>query len=484
MKNLIYITILCLISNIGLSQEFKTEHSKYFTKESEKDKYRIYLASPYGFTTLHHLDNVMMDNTKTMVLTKYDQSMQAIETIDFNLPKLGNRASDLHEIIELDNQLIFLSKVMQKKEGKHQVNAQIFSQENNSVSTPKVLASFPFEKYSKSGYYQTAVSPDQSKIAVLANMPYEKKTQEVVKIYVYDNQLNLLWEQKETLPYDSEKAYQEQIFVQNSGTVIMNKTTDAFKKTRKSELISFNGKSKEIKTFSEEGFIPMEMALINVNGKSMLTGFFWDGMKAIIQANSKEGNDNSGAFLFDLNENKLVGLHQWSNGLANANDLKSLEVIDVKVIDDNIYLIGEKQITTSEFRKSGNTPTTELDYFYTFGSSVIVNFDTKGTLKSFTPLFDAVQLKNYAKEKGSLSVLYLENGLRVLSNANSNQLSFNSYFTSNEASFSYPRVIPFDGGTSTIPSILPSTVKRVENYGIVYYVTNYNDRYWLNKMTW
>lgn len=482
MKKLLFTVIACLTISIGFAQEFKTETSAYFNKESEKDIYKIVFPSAYGFMTLHHLDNVMMDNTKAMVLTKYDQSMKAIETKTFNLPKLGLRASDLQEVIELDDQLIFLSTVMDKKLAKHEVNAQVYSEKDNTVSDNKVLASFAIDGYSKSGYYQIAISPDQSKIAIVANMPFEKKTQEQVKVWLYDNQLNLIWEQSETLNYDSERAYQETVFVQNSGVVVMNKISDAFKKTRKSELLLFNGDFVETKAFSSAGFLPMEMKLIDVNGKSMLTGFFWNGKNSVIKINSKEGEDNDGAFLFDLEENNLIGIHEWSENL-DRSDLKSLQVVDVKVIDDDIFVIGEKQLQDSEFRKNGNTITNELDYIYTFGSSIIVNFDTKGTLKGFTPLFGSKQYKNYSKEKGSLSALYLENGLRVFSNTDSH-LGFSSFFTNTQANFNYPRIIPYEHGTSTIPYILPKTVRTVKNYGIVYYITHYRDRYWFNKMTW
>ena len=34
------------------------------------------------------------------------------------------------------------------------------------------------------------------------------------------------------------------------------------------------------------------MSLINVTGKPMLVGFFWDGTTGIIKVNSEEGNDN------------------------------------------------------------------------------------------------------------------------------------------------------------------------------------------------
>jgi hypothetical protein len=482
MKKIVITLIACLTLSIGFAQVFSTQHSAYFKKESEKDIYSIHFPSAYGFTTLHHLDNVMMDNTKAMVLTKYDQDLKDGETLTFNLPKLGLRAADLKEVIEVGDQLVFLSTVMDKKSAKHQVNAQVYTNKENSVSENKVIAAFPIEKYSKSGFYNITISPDKTKFAIVANMPFVKKTQEKVMVWVYDMQLNLLWEQSETLSYDSNRSYDEDIFVQNSGVVLMNKTIDAYKKSRNTKLLAFNGKTVETFDFSQDGFLPMEMELINVNGLPMLTGFFWNGKKTVIRINSKEGNDNDGAFLYDLGTKTLIGIHEWSNGL-DASDLKSLHVVDATVMGDDIFLIGEKYLYDSEFRKTGNTMSTELDYLYTYGSSVVVNFDTKGTLKGFTPLFKSKQYKNDAKEEGSMSALVLENGLRVFSN-NDNHMTMTSSFGGNDVTFNGPRVIPFESGTSTIPFVLPQTIKLVKDYAMVYYITHYGDRYWFNKMTW
>nr|WP_321245980.1 hypothetical protein [uncultured Psychroserpens sp.] len=482
MKKIVITLITCLTISIGFAQVFSTQHSLHFKKESEKDIYSIHFPSAYGFTTLHHLDNVMMDNTKAMVLTKYDQDMKDGETMTFNLPKLGLRASDLQEVIEIDDQLVFLSTVMDKKLASHNVNAQIYSNKSTSVSENKILASFPIEKYSKSGFYNITISPDNTKFAIVANMPFVKKTKEKVMVWVYDMQLNLLWEQSETLDYDSTRSYAEQIFVQNSGVVLMNKTIDAYKKSRSNKLLAFNGKNLETFDFSKDGFMPMEMELINVNGLPMLTGFFWNGKKAVVKINSKEGNNNDGAFLYDLGTKTLIGIHEWSDAL-DTSDLKSLQVVDVKIKGDDIYMIGEKYLYDSEFRKTGNTMSTDLDYLYTYGSSIIVNFDTKGTLKGFTPLFRSKQYKNDAKEQGSMSSLILENGLRVFSN-NDNYITMSSFFGGNDVTFNRPSVIPYDHGTSTTPLILPNTVKVVKDYAMVYYITHYRDRYWFNKMTW
>jgi len=142
MKKYILILISISLFNFGFAQEFKTEVGSSFKKENEKEVYQIVFPSAYGFMTLHHLDNVMMDNTKAMTLTKYDQAMQSIETLTFNLPKMGARAADLVEVIELEDQLIIISDAMEKKSGKHEIYAQVYSVKENAVGERKILASF------------------------------------------------------------------------------------------------------------------------------------------------------------------------------------------------------------------------------------------------------------------------------------------------------------------------------------------------------
>ena len=122
--------------------------------------------------------------------------------------------------------------MLDKKTGAHQVFAQVYNQKDNSVSAEKVLASIPIEGYSNSGYYQIAVSPNQSKIAIYANMPFEKKMQEKVQAWMYDIELNNLWKHSETLSFESERAYQEETFVSNEGQLYVSKVTDFYKKTR------------------------------------------------------------------------------------------------------------------------------------------------------------------------------------------------------------------------------------------------------------
>lgn len=480
-KNNFVLLIFCLSFAIGFSQEFKTQSSEIFRKESNEQNFQIAFASPYGFMVYSELEGHRMVNggVNTIQLSTFDQSMQRVGTQNFELPMLGNRPADLRKIVEQENQLVFLSSAMNTKSGEHNLYAQVYSKTDNAVGQTKILGTFPIEKYSRSGAYQIAVSPDRSKIAVFANMPFDRKSKEKVKIWLFGEQLNLLWEQTATLQFDSERAYREKVFVTNAGQVFLEKVTDFEKKSKMAYLLKFDGSSSEKTTFSTEKFFPMEMALVNVEGKPMLAGFFWDGDEAIIQMNEDEGEENDGAFLYDLSQKKLIGKHLFpakrqsnvDDGKIDYNSMKSLKVVDVKSIDGNIYLTGEKQLRKSEFRNDGSM---EIDYFYTFGPAVIVNLDTQGTLKAFAPFFYSTNYKN-SNENGSLAVLDFNKGLRVFSNYKKNgRYDLDTVFAQEKVSYGDPEGY----------NILPSTVKRVDNYNLIYYLTNTGNGYYLNKMTW
>ena len=185
--------IFCLFITYNFAQEFKIEAGPQFEKSHPNEVHHIAFQTAYGFSTYSYLDNVMMDNTKEIVITKYDQELKAFDTYKFNLPKLGNRAADLLEVIELENSLLFISKSMHKGEASHQVYAQVYNNETGKIEASKTLASIPIEKLSKSGFFQVSVSPDYSKIAILANLPFVKKTKEKIKAWVYDTNLNEIW---------------------------------------------------------------------------------------------------------------------------------------------------------------------------------------------------------------------------------------------------------------------------------------------------
>ena len=479
MKSKYFITLFtfCLFSFTGFSQEFKIESGPQFEKSHPNEVHKIAFQTAYGFSTYSYLEDVMMDNTKEIIITKYDQELKAYDTFKFNLPKLGNRAADLLEVIELENSLIFLSKSMDKGKAAHQVYAQVYNNETGSIESTKTLASIKIEKLSKSGFFQVSISPDNTKIGILANLPFVKKTKEKIKVWVYDTSLNKIWETEKTLDFDSKRAYDELFFVSNSTDTYIIKKQDYYKKSATAHLIKLNQNNSDVSLLSNDSFKPRAVKLISTGIKDVLVGFYWDGKKPAVQMNDAKGDDTEGVFMFDLETNKITAKHIW-NAQGNTKDLKSLEIIETIVFGDDIYILGEKQLSDSEFLPNS----TKLKYKHTFGPGILVNMNTNGTLKQMHYIFDSKVFENGDKEKGSFKMLFFGDGLKLFYNKNSFTIS--SYFSEDKTTYPSLRTKRPNGSLVYDPLLIPHSVSPVKNHNMMYFISKYNSNYWFHRITW
>ena len=468
--------IFCLFITYNFAQEFKIEAGPQLEKSHPNEVHHIAFQTAYGFSTYSYLDNVMMDNTKEIVITKYDQELKAFDTYKFNLPKLGNRAADLLEVIELENSLLFISKSMHKGEASHQVYAQVYNNETGKIEASKTLASIPIEKLSKSGFFQVSVSPDYSKIAILANLPFVKKTKEKIKAWVYDTNLNEIWKTEKTLDFDSKRAYDETLMASNSGSIYIVKKQDYHKKTASAHLLSITNDAIDVALLSDSDFKPRAVKLINTGLNDVLVGFFWDGKKPTVQVNDSPGDDTEGVFMFDLDSNKLIAKHLW-NAEGNTNTLKNLEIIETVVFGDDVYILGEKQLTDSEFIPN----TTNLKYDHTFGPAILVNLDNKGTLKEMRMISDSKVFQNEDKEKGSFAMLFSGDGLKLFYNKSSFTIS--SFYSEDKVTYPSLQAKRLNG-SSVYPLLIPHSVTSVNNHNMMYFISKYNAEYWFHKLTW
>merc|ERR1711974_431087 len=96
----------------------------------------------------------------------------------------------------------------------------------HQVSDIIELFTLPIEKVNNSGFFEIASSSDASRFAVLVNQPFEKKTNEAINILTFDENLKKLTETSQTLSFESERAYNETLFVENEGIVTIVKKTD------------------------------------------------------------------------------------------------------------------------------------------------------------------------------------------------------------------------------------------------------------------
>jgi len=505
MKSKIFNLLLlsCALFKIS-AQEFTTETSSSFAKNNNSELYQLVLANPYGFVTYHYKKFRVADMNREITITKYDQSMSSVNSINFSLPRLNKRIADLIEVFELPkaNKLLFISKATDKKEGKHNVYVQIYDDEKNTISEPKLLNSIPIESYSRSGFNKVAISEDNSKIAVFTNLPYVKKTNESIKVMVYDTStFNLIWKQEKTLDFPSKKAYSEKLFVNNNGTVYLNKLIDKFKKTRSIFNLTFNGDTVSKSKFSQDNFFPTEYKLLNSGNDSFFTGVYWNRKGNTVRFDDGAGYQNNGVFLYKISENQLLGKHNWEETIKYSQS-NSIKIVKYFVENDNIFLVGEKQTYDSKFREVDGKSTMDIDEHYSYFSSVIANLDFSGTLKSFK-LHSAEDMTyiNSQKEEGGLGFLFLEGALHIFDNENkiyeyydnqghkynlkNNEIRLTSYFNNSTPTLSVKKVQhKIISKVYVKPHMLSSSLKKVENYNLAYFISTYNNQYTFNKVSW
>ncbi|MFD1063929.1 hypothetical protein ACFQ1Q_11790 [Winogradskyella litorisediminis] len=479
MKNF-FTFLLALSFSIGFAQEFKIESSTQFEKNHENEVTEVVFATPYGFSTYSYLKNVFLDNQKEITITKYDQQLQQAGTIRFNLPKLEQRAADLDKVIELEKDLIFISNSMSKKQGIRNIYAQVYNLESNAVSELKIIASYPIESYSKSGQVEVNVSENKQQIVVLANMPFVKKTQEKVKVWVFNTNLDEQWNATHTIGLDSERAHNQDVHVANDGTVHLVKRHKYSTKKATSTLVTINGDNKTETLISTPNFFVRNTTLVNVGTDNLLAGFYYEGKVPYVKNTSDEGNETSGVFLYSINDSKIIGQHKFMVDGKPVKDLASVTPVFTHVFGDDLFIVGEKQTYSSKF-KEGNS--TELDYMYTHGPTAIIHLNTNGTLKEMNVLNNANTFKNAQSERASVAALPMNGGVKLFYNKSTFTVA--GFYDNAEKTTYNTLPTKYKDNTSTSTSYLvPKSLKAVDNYNLIYFVATNGNRYWLNKMTW
>ncbi len=88
----------------------------------------------------------------------------------------------------------------------------------------KKVAENPTKNRAAEGYFDFSISKDSSKLLIYNQNPERRKTQETFSIYVYDQDMTLLWEKEITLPYPDQNVNIESFEVDNDGNVYLLNT--------------------------------------------------------------------------------------------------------------------------------------------------------------------------------------------------------------------------------------------------------------------
>ncbi len=350
---------------------------------------------------------------KIIYITKFDASGSPLSSIDFKLPMRSQKDATLLKVIEGNNKLYFFSHVAVKKDGKNVLYAQIYNNETHQISDVIELFTLPIEKVNNSGFFEIASSSDASRFAVLVNQPFEKKTNEAINVLTFDEDLKKLTETSQTLSFESDRAYNETLFVEHDNIVTIIKKTDTSKKNPITTIITINGNDVKEQQASAEGFYISDSKVITFNNSQYLIGFATDNAKPAI---SVGGAKDSSFFIYNITEGKLVKNQEWAKETIKrvlGKGYIDLKVKDILIDNEAIYLIGDCYSKDSEAIEGKNF---EYNYKHRFGPGIVIKFDIDGNVAYEVPISYGEEYMNRMEIVGSFYPFLSHGELFILAN--------------------------------------------------------------------
>lgn len=431
---------------------------------------------------------------ESIFITKFSSNFKKESTISADLPKLSEKDATFLKVLEGNNKLYFFSHVATKKAGKHNLYVQVYDNERNVISDAKELYSLNIEKVNNSGFFEVSMSSNTQIISVLVNMPYQKKTNEIIEIVNLDENLNEQFKKSFTLSFESERAYHENLFIQNDGTVIIIKKTDLGKKDPNTSILKIKDNDLTENQLSGDDFYISDSQVVTINKLHYLVGFATDNAKPTV---SIGGYKDTSFFIYNISDNKLVKNQKWSKETTKrllGKGFINLEVKDALIVGEDILLIGDCYSQDSEAIEGKNF---EYNYTHRFGSGVVIKCNTQGEVTYEIPLVYFDDYKNEMSRLGSFYAFLKNNEFNILANEKESVLKKKKIVTGYDKINAKAPVLrtiegneiitnPFwnskVGGKDDVTYFAPSKTIRISNN--TFYIYSYGNKYQqFGKMT-
>lgn len=350
---------------------------------------------------------------EAVYITKFDADGNNKESLDFPLPKRQGKDATLLKIITGNTKLYVFSFIAVKKDKKNILYAQVYDNVTNTVLETKEVYTLPIEKVNTSGFFNVKISQDKNTLAVLINKPFAKKSKESIEVLILDADLNTVSNSNYTLSFDSERAYREELFIENDATINIIKKTNIFKKEPITSVITINGDNILEQKISADKFYISDNKVITINNKQYLLGFATDNAKPAV---SVGGTKDKSFFIYNLSDKKLIKNQGWNSDILKkvlGKGFLHLSVKDVIVQNDDIYLIGD---CYSEDSKAIEGKNFEYNYTHNFGPGVIIKLNTNGEVAYDTFLKYGEQYRNQLERIASFKSIIMNNSMSFLGN--------------------------------------------------------------------
>ncbi len=206
---------------------------------------------------------------------------------------------DVEYVIELNDQLYLMNQVSTRE--KYSLSAQGLNNETLRPSGNREMI-YNFKKNKTARYTpgteRSYISPEESKIAYVMTHPGDKKSPFITSVKLFDDNFDLLWDNKIEFDYPKERTHLTSITCSDDGTVYMllrvtKEKEDQKRNERKYDIvlhtISADGLESSTTLELEDNYIVSLKLNISAEGNLLCGGFY-----------SQEGYQTDGVFYMTL----------------------------------------------------------------------------------------------------------------------------------------------------------------------------------------
>jgi hypothetical protein len=250
---------------------------------------------------------------------------------------------DFVDVLYLNKKIYVFSALYDKNEKKNTLFASALNS-NGNLESPQAITFIVAEKMSVRGLFKVAVSPDQSKLLVLSQPEYVKNENEKITISTYDSKLQKIISTEQTFPYQWTRSVDNNVYINNSGTVFILKRIDVKGEEDNYSVFSFhNNQLKEFKiNLGAENKIANFCMAFSAEGDLAIAGYYTQSRGKI---SVRMGVPLFGSFLQRISDNGETAKISAVNPFEKKKDLVAKSMVFDK---SNTILMSEKYIVSSQ----------------------------------------------------------------------------------------------------------------------------------------
>ncbi len=315
----IFLLLAITLSQFSFSQLKFEFGSKFDYDVKAETKPEFVLTDNYNTYLLTTTNVTGMMSRNQMIVRKFDQKNQLINTYTQNFPKfdIGTLHNVLGSCATNTGKAVVFTESYSTKSKKTDISKLVFDKKTNEITTT-VVATYPILSAGKAANVNLQKSDNGNLIAIRCTKNRAKEEPEVNLILVLDaNSLEIVW-QKE-VSFD-DKYFTEFHTVSNAGKVVLVRSAKSSKMDTYLTTVTSDGQ--ENKVF-EEVLKLQQPKLVSINSQDYLIAFNY-------AVKGSHSSDYDKLLFYDI----ALGKTLQNNKISEFNTLKKLKEVEFK----NIFL--------------------------------------------------------------------------------------------------------------------------------------------------